>query len=165
MIPKIKKILYATDLSENAKYVFAYAAALANRFDAEIVMVHALEPFSPYAEMRLGEMLGEAEWTGMQKAKEQETVDMIRKRLARFCEEMGSELNECPFQVTDIVVKRGNAAETILEQIRVSQCDMIVMGTYGHSALVDTLMGSTARRVIRRSRVPVMVAHLPDKTP
>lgn len=163
MIPTIKKILYATDLSENARYVFAYAAALAHRFNAEIVMVHAMEPFSAYAQIRLSDMIGESEWAEMQKTKEQDTVELIRRRLGEFCDQMGSELNECPFLVTDIVVKRGNAAEVIMEQARAANCDLIVMGTHGHGALMDALVGSTARRVIRRSRIPVMVAHLPDK--
>jgi nucleotide-binding universal stress UspA family protein len=63
------------------------------------------------------------------------------------------------------VVKQGNAAETILEQSRISRCDMIVMGTHGHSALAEALVGGTVHRVIRHSRLPVMVARLPDKEP
>jgi nucleotide-binding universal stress UspA family protein len=165
MIPSIKKILYATDLSDNARHVFAYAAAIANRFDAEIIILHAVEPISPYTQQRLSEMIGESQWAEMQKNKEQETVDLIRQRLDRFCQEMGSELNACPFQVADILVKRGNAVEAILEQSRSNHCDLIVMGTHGHGTLADVFVGSTARRVIRRSQVPVMVAHLPENQP
>ena len=44
MIPKIKKILYATDLSKNSEYAFYYAVDMAKRHDAEIVFLHAIEP-------------------------------------------------------------------------------------------------------------------------
>ena len=49
MIPKIKKILYATDLSKNSEYAFYYAVDMAKRHDAEIVFLHAIEPISSRA--------------------------------------------------------------------------------------------------------------------
>ena len=33
MIPEIRKILYTTDLSPNARFAFSYAASLANRYE------------------------------------------------------------------------------------------------------------------------------------
>jgi nucleotide-binding universal stress UspA family protein len=42
IIPEIKKILYATDLSKNARYAFAYAVSLANLYDAKIILLHVL---------------------------------------------------------------------------------------------------------------------------
>ena len=42
IIPDIKKILYSTDLSENARYCFGYAASLAHRYDALITILHVL---------------------------------------------------------------------------------------------------------------------------
>ena len=44
MIPKIKKILYATDLSKNSSYAFLYAVDMARRHDAKIVILHSVEP-------------------------------------------------------------------------------------------------------------------------
>jgi nucleotide-binding universal stress UspA family protein len=37
------------------------------------------------------------------------------------------------------------------------------MGTQGHGFLEDVLLGSTARRVIRRSKKPVLVVRLPEE--
>jgi nucleotide-binding universal stress UspA family protein len=62
MIPEIKKILYATDLSENARYAFGYAASIANRFGARITILHVLEEISHSATIRLAAMLGENKW-------------------------------------------------------------------------------------------------------
>jgi nucleotide-binding universal stress UspA family protein len=45
MIPEIKKILYATDLSKNSSYAFQYAADMAKKHNARIVILHSVEPF------------------------------------------------------------------------------------------------------------------------
>ena len=44
MIPQIKKILYATDLSKNSHYAFFYAVDMAKRYNATIVILHSIEP-------------------------------------------------------------------------------------------------------------------------
>ena len=43
-LPKVevKKILYATDLSENARFAFAYAVSLADLYHASITFIHVL---------------------------------------------------------------------------------------------------------------------------
>ena len=43
MIPRIKKILYATDLSQNSDYVFRYALNSAEMHGAKIEIVHVLQ--------------------------------------------------------------------------------------------------------------------------
>jgi hypothetical protein len=50
MIPDIKKILYTTDLSETSNFAFSYAAGLANRYDASIVILHVLKDLSHSSE-------------------------------------------------------------------------------------------------------------------
>jgi nucleotide-binding universal stress UspA family protein len=44
MIPRIKTILFATDLSRNSAYAFYYAVHMARREEAKIVILHAVEP-------------------------------------------------------------------------------------------------------------------------
>ncbi len=47
MIPEIKKILFATDLSKHSAYAFFYAIHMAKRDEAKIVIMHAVEPIAP----------------------------------------------------------------------------------------------------------------------
>jgi nucleotide-binding universal stress UspA family protein len=47
MIPEIKKILYATDLSKNSSYAFLYAADMAKRHNARIIILHSVAPYRP----------------------------------------------------------------------------------------------------------------------
>ncbi|MBW1819113.1 MAG: universal stress protein, partial [Deltaproteobacteria bacterium] len=67
MIPEIKKILYATDLSENARYAFSYATSLANRYGAGITILHVLQDLSPYRDSLVVNVLGEERWSELRK--------------------------------------------------------------------------------------------------
>jgi hypothetical protein len=42
MIPRIKKILYATDLSQNSAYAFQYALNSAYKYCADLVILHVV---------------------------------------------------------------------------------------------------------------------------
>ena len=64
MIPEIKRILYATDLSKNSAYAFFYAADMARRYNASIVILHSIERirhmYDYGASFQVEEMLKEA---------------------------------------------------------------------------------------------------------
>ncbi len=51
----------------------------------------------------------------------------------------------------------GPLAETIVQHCDALQCDEIVMGTRGRTALADLLMGSTVTRVVHLTKVPVLL--------
>ena len=162
MIPEIKKILYTTDLSENARYAFSYAASLANRYGAGITILHVLEDVSDYQDSLVINIIGDEKWNELRKNKGQVVLDTIKKRLEKFCEDVSHELPACPFITDDIIVKIGNPVEEILGEAEVSDCDMVVMGAHGHGILANAMMGSTSRRVLRRCKKPVLVVRLPE---
>jgi len=163
MIPEIKKIFYATDLSENARHSFGYAASLANSYGAGITMLHVLEDVSAYQDSLVINVIGEQKWDELRKNKEQVVLDTIRERLEKFCEDVSRELPACPFITDDIIVKIGNPVEEILREVDASGCDIVVMGTRGHGIMADAMMGSTSRRVLRRCKKPVLVVRLPER--
>jgi nucleotide-binding universal stress UspA family protein len=162
MIPEIKKICYATDLSENARYSFGYAVSLANRYGAGITILHVLEDVSAYQDSLVINVIGKQKWEELRKTNEQKVLDTIKERLEKFCEDVSSELPACPFITDNIIVKIGNPVEEILEEVEASGCDMVVMGTHGHGILANAMMGSTSRRVLRRCKKPVLVVRLPE---
>ena len=51
----------------------------------------------------------------------------------------------------------GNPAEEIVERSAGGQFDIIAMGTHGHTALANLVMGSVATRVVATSKVPVLL--------
>ena len=162
MIPEIKKILYTTDLSPNARFAFSYAASLANRYDAGVSIFHVLEDISPTADSLVINIIGKKKWTDLRKRNEQEILNTIKSRLSKFCEDVQAELPACPFITENIIVKIGNPVEEILQEIENNSYDLVVMGAHGQSALADAVMGSTSRRVVRRCKKPVLVIRLPE---
>ncbi|RPJ14011.1 MAG: universal stress protein, partial [Desulfobacteraceae bacterium] len=56
----------------------------------------------------------------------------------------------------------GIPVEEILKTVHSKNCNLVVMGTHGYGMLADALIGSNARRVVRRCKKPVMVIRLPE---
>ena len=162
MIPEIKTILYATDLSKNAVHAFSYAALLANRFGANINILHVLEELTHNANIQIARIMGEDNWKALQAENVQKVISEINRRLDAFCEQMTTDLADCPFIVTDILVERGEPVERILHLAAKTESDLIVMGTHGQGIVAGAMLGSTARRVVRRSTLPVLTIRLPD---
>jgi len=172
-LPKIeiKKILYTTDLSESALHAFAYAASLANLSGATITMLHVLSD-KPDKELSIvAPYVTESQWAEIKQRNYQQAREALigKKRdnvaitevLHTFSDNVKSESDNQPFVTDEILVERGNPVEQILEAADKRDCDLIVMGSHGHGVIEKALIGSTARRVVRRSKKPVLVVHLP----
>lgn len=162
MIPEIKKILYATDLSENARYAFKYAVSLADRYGAKITILHVLEELHAGATNLAVQFVGEEKWNELRKNNEQNVIHMIKTRLEKFCENVAGEVPQCQFLVDQVLVKIGHPADIISKKAESTPFDMVVMGTHGLGILADVAMGSTSRRVARRCKKPVLIVRLPE---
>lgn len=162
MIPKIKKILYATDLSPNSAYAFRYAIDAAKKHDASIVFLHVLEPLpgSAYA-VWMNIYFDEDQQKEILEKTIVDTMDRIRKRLKIFCERELKDDPKCVDRVASIEVCQGFPAEEILRKAEELNCDAIVMGNHGKGIIGHTFLGSTAKRVLRRVRKPVLIIPLP----
>ena len=97
MIPEIKKILYPTDLSENARYAFGYAVSLANHYGARITVLHVVEELSSFARSMVREVMGENRWEDLIKEKETKVITNLKSRLEQFCNDVGQQQPDCPF--------------------------------------------------------------------
>jgi nucleotide-binding universal stress UspA family protein len=166
---QIKKILYTTDLSESAVHAYAYAVSLANLYGAGIAILHVLAEFP--GEEFITNMINTNTWNEIKKRHYSKARDqLIGKRrdhvalkevLEAFSEEAKAD-GEAEAEVTDeVLIKPGTPAEVIVDTAQELNCDLIVMGTHGHGALADALIGSTAKWVVRNSPIPVLVIRLP----
>jgi nucleotide-binding universal stress UspA family protein len=54
-------------------------------------------------------------------------------------------------------LKSGAVDEAILATSRTHGCNLILMGSYGLSPLLEFALGSTVDRVLRRTEVPVLI--------
>ena len=172
MIPDIKKILFTTDLSKTARHAYTYAVSLAGRYDAKITILYIMEePSHTYSE-RVKDMLGEERWQKVQETHEEHARQlligkrheavMIREALDEFSTEALKSIGEKSVTPDEIVVSSGNVVEQILSESQSRECDVIVMGHHVRGKFEEAVLGSTTRRILRRSRIPVLLVRLPD---
>lgn len=93
--PKIEKILFATDLSENAEYAFSYAAAMAEAFGARVGVLHVIEKLPPNAELLLVSFLGYRNAHELRQKSQAELIVALKNRIERFCAEVGDHIPTC----------------------------------------------------------------------
>ena len=164
MIPQIKKILYATDLTKNSTYAFYYATDLARKHDAKIVILHCVESIPPSV---YSQGITEDVLKLIRKNKEEEKVQdaaEIKQLLLQFCQNAESQIGPpCVNLVSEIIVKEGYPANEILNTSEEKECDVIVLGTHGKGWLKQTFLGSVASSVLSRTRKPVFVIPLPSE--
>jgi nucleotide-binding universal stress UspA family protein len=159
MIPQIKKILYATDMSKNSSYAYLFATDMARRHDAKIIILHAIEPIPPYVDVYTG-------ITAEVKQKQQdETIEEMKKHLQTFCSKVEAQIGPpCVDLVSKILIRRGHPPEEILNVAEDEGCDMIVLGTHGKGFLAHTFLGSVSSAVLHRTRKPVYIIPLPPES-
>ena len=165
---QIKKILYATDLSENAVQAFAYAVSLANMYAADITILHVLAEFP--GEDFIVNMINKDTWEEIKNRHYSEARNQligkrrdqaaIKEVLEAFSEKVHADASEQTSVTDEILIKSGTPAEVIVETAQEKNCDLIVMGTYGHGTFTDVLVGSTAKWVIKNSPIPVLIVRL-----
>ncbi|MEN6560552.1 MAG: universal stress protein [Acidobacteriota bacterium] len=144
MIRSIKHVLWATDFSAESKEALAYADFFARTFKAKLTALHVVPDFAP----ALYETWPEAE-AELLKQIELNKAE-ARTRIERLCEAE----HICPAK---IVVTEGTAAKTVLRTAKKEGADLIVIGRKGGSGGGQNLIGGVANRILRGSRVPVLV--------
>jgi nucleotide-binding universal stress UspA family protein len=163
MVPQIRKILCATDLTKNSSYAFFYAVDLARNHDARIVILHCVAPIQ--AQMHYRASYKSDKILDKAKVKEEEhDFAAIKKDVREFCQKAESQIS-CPCMdlVSNIIVKKGHAVEEILNTADEEECDVIVLGTHGKGWLRQAFLGSVAQSVLERTRKPVFIIPLPTE--
>jgi nucleotide-binding universal stress UspA family protein len=143
----IRRILVPTDFSLPSQKALRYAIEFAKKFEAEIVLVHVIEPPAYAAAFARGGPVEETE-------EQRRAYEWFDAQLANQASEEVPESVPCRR-----VLLKGAPALEIAQCAARESADLIVMATSGRSGLKDVLLGSTAERVLRRSPCPVMTVH------
>lgn len=139
----LKKILWATDFSDESQDAFVYAEAFARTFGAEIFACHVIPGFSPDHYQSAIVVIEEL------KKRERQMKKAALERFESFQKAMGVEF-QC-------IIRDGNAAKEIIAVAEEEKVDLIVMGKKGLSAIERLFIGSVANHVLRQSPVPVLM--------
>lgn len=145
-----KVILAPTDFSATAAHALRYAAALAARFDARLLVVYA-DTFTPPVDIT-------SMSATMLAVSREELAAKAQEELERHVEEnLGSDM---PFDTSVICDVRVDVPVLAITQAaREAGADLIVMGTHGRTGLRRLLVGSVTEAVMRLADVPVIAVN------
>ncbi|UTB32103.1 MAG: universal stress protein [Methanobacterium sp. ERen5] len=145
------KILITTDGSENAEKTAEHALWIANESDAEILVLNVFELYSPTLVVPFSTIPGSNQDMYEPLKKEAENIS------ARFIEKLRSAENFNAETDITMVVRDGNPYQEIIKTVEEMNVDLIVMGASGRHGFDRIALGSVTERVVRSSKVPVMV--------
>ncbi len=155
--PDIKIVLYPTDLSEHGKNVFRVAETIAVALGARIVVLHVVDPLPKYASAAIDGFLpdGVDDTQTMHRKGLAVLKQRVEEEVRGYCLELIGDSSAFNNLIEAVEVVDGVCAQVILEHAEKYKAGLIVMGTHGHSALGDMLLGSVAHKVVHRAEAPV----------
>ncbi|WP_457555966.1 universal stress protein [Candidatus Pyrohabitans sp.] len=131
-------ILVATDGSSFSEAAVCYAMRLAKATGARLTIIHVANVHG-YVEVL---------WHDMRR-RYREEGEKVLEEVREHCSIEGIE--------ADTLLEEGAPYLKIVEAARRLSCDLIILGSHGHSGLEKLLLGSVTERVIGISPVPVVV--------
>jgi nucleotide-binding universal stress UspA family protein len=146
-----RTILHPTDFSEFADQALPLAVGLARRYEAKLILLHVLaewnaDPANP--EWRFPELP-----TEQREAMEVSANRSLEKRENQM---------PPPVEVSRMIVRGFNPPSDIVNVAVQAGVDLIVMATHGRTGVAHFLLGSTAEKVVRHARCPVLTVRPPQ---
>lgn len=145
-----KTILVAVDFSDSSDNAFQLALSMAKRFGARLVVLHVInEPI----DLR-GFYVPHISYEKL----EEEIAEGAEKMMESFCRQHIDDFSDF-----ESLIVPGMPHDQILEQADSKGADLIVLGTHGRTGLDHVLFGSTAEKVVRKSKFPVLTVRLGEE--
>ena len=139
---RAQTILVPVDFSDPSRSALRYARSLAEQTGGKLILFYALEPVATPDFAFHPLMLEPAE-----------AAKAAELQLQKICDEEG-----VAESLVEHTIVRGGAAHTqIADLAEKLGADLIVISTHGNTGIKHVLMGSTAERVVRHARCPVLV--------
>ena len=143
----MKRILVPTDFSQRANNALKVAAQIAKKYDSEIYLLHLLElPLQLIGPLNEGVVEDLPESLFFMK--------LAHKKFTETFDKMSYYLGGINVHET---VEFNEAFDGIMNITKKYNCDMVVMGSNGAEGLEEIFIGSNTEKVVRFSRIPVLV--------
>jgi nucleotide-binding universal stress UspA family protein len=139
----LETILVPTDLRPDSKVALSFALALAQKFEANLVLLHVFaEPYSSDTEIGAG--------TGRLLDATREAAE---REVARLEQQLRDQYSKCrsAFRI-------GSPFEQILREAADLKASLIVMASHSYGWFDRLVDGSDAERVLRQAPCPVLIA-------
>jgi nucleotide-binding universal stress UspA family protein len=181
---ELRRVCVPTDFSVSAEWALHYAAALAEKFGAELHLLHVLQDpevavahpdFTARNEaartyFRALEQLPPDEESAPRTAEREPLPDEATRAFLKSLEaDVGRLYDQLPavapwWERLSIVraTRFGHPVEEICRYARRHGVGLLVLGTHGRSGLRRVLLGSVAERVVRTAPCPVLTVRHPQ---
>jgi len=148
----MKTILVPTDFSKPARWAFETAISIAKIMKGELVLLHVVEEPSEQSFNVEAQVGDEGGWEN-----KIFTLKLIQRTKAQLDELVAAAVEHGVEVKTALRV--GNPFHGIRTAITEHRAHLIVMGTMGHTKLDEMVIGSTAEKVVRYAKCPVLTVH------
>jgi nucleotide-binding universal stress UspA family protein len=139
----IQRILVPIDFSVHSKNALRYALPMAEQFGASLTLIYVIEPTVYPADLGFGQVVLPGVENEMRIKSEDELQHLIRSEIG----------DRVP---ADAIVCMGKPHQEILREAEARKVDLIVVATHGHTGVEQILFGSTAMRIVRLAKCPVL---------
>ncbi len=142
----MKTLLFPTDFSENAIHASEYAGLLAQKFDANVILlnIYSVPIMTEYqVPYNISDFTVEMK-------------EISEKNLQVFTDKF-IETTNLPKERISQKIAYGFVADVITETAKNMNVDMIVMGTKGASNALERWIGTTAQTVMKKTECPLWV--------
>ena len=138
----VYRILVPLDGSSRAERAILVVDRLAEAMSAEVELLRVVDPADVLT-------------TSTVAAATPEILSARAQQAERYLDDAAKRFHRGPPTATRVL--QGPASTTISDHARSGSFDLIVMSSHGQTGLVDALLGSVARAVVRESAVPVLI--------
>ncbi|VVN46380.1 universal stress protein [Pseudomonas fluorescens] len=160
----IRSMLYATDLGLYAPLVMQHALALARTFNADLYVVHAVEPMGLFAESVLQSYLDEQALNEFHSQGLKTVIANIEQRvLESFREELGDEGEQDLQRIRAVRVLQGDPSQVILDQVQKLPVDLPVVGLHSPGVVSEHALVAQTASVLHLAKVPVYLVPLVER--
>jgi universal stress protein A len=146
----LHRILVPTDFSKHSEVALTYAAALAEKFGAQLLLLHVVQDLALFIPDAVAVAPPIA-------APVEQFAAAAREALERVAR--ADNLKRLNVRRE---VREGTPFYEIIRFAKEGDVDLIVMGTHGHSGLTHVLLGSVTEKVVRKAPCPVLTVRHPE---
>ena len=137
---RVKKILLATDLTEASAAATDEAFELAERLNAELLVVSVIDP---------GSLL-------LPGGRFRARIDQVRDHREQLAQELVERGRQDGVMVS-FLIWTGDPGDMIVSAAEAEHADMVLVGSHGRGAVGRLFLGSVSEHVVRNAPCPVLV--------
>ncbi|HXQ81340.1 MAG TPA: universal stress protein [Opitutaceae bacterium] len=138
----MKTVLAAIDFSPVTDPVLGVVAGLARALEARVVLLHVVPSPPPLSAYQISD---------------DEAAQLVAATEKDAARRLGNLAGRLAGVATETLTATGVPADEIVREALGNRADFIVVGSHGHTALYDLLVGSTTHGVLKKAACPVLI--------